>query len=576
VVALYLRVSTSIQDFELQLNELRAEAEKLGATIFKEYTDTVGGSTHASQRKYAEDVIEDARSGKFQTLLVWRIDRIARDEEYGLNYLRRIEESGCRIKFLTNSAIDTPVPPTPEALSMVKTMRVMLLMGARMQLDNIKVNTRASKTQWIKANKWPATGHVPFGYKLNSDYGLEIVPDRAIIVKRIFRMYIQEDYTIREVVKVLNQEQIPSLTPNGWKKDRIQDMLHNPVYVGALPIKGKKLGFIHTFYCDPIISQEAFGKIAAKTKERSERSKRNTTRDYPFAGLLRCELCGYPLRSMKNGAEESYSYGFTRKPSDGEVIKDKRCSGRGCGKVSQRNLVEALYNDMLKFFLYSSEEEIKNWIKRTEPKNAREDIEAQIKETEAELNLLNSRMERAVELALDPKFEIAKSKFQKVMDEVKPQVAAKMGRIHALKQSILGQEEKQTLDEEMLDLALSIKGNFMVLNASKGKNIKIKNGIMSGEIVGKVATYELKEKVVLNALPLFETIFVNFPKQHLQVHIYDKPRLVSLRDDEDDKGESSGGGNKGRSNVGRPKKHSIVSASANSSNTIWYIYKRPR
>ena len=271
IVALYLRVSTSIQDFELQLSELRKEAERIGAVIFEEYTDTIGGGTQTSERRYAEDVIEDAKTGKFQTLLVWRIDRIARDEEFGLNYLRRIEETGCKIKFLTNSNIDTPEHYTPESSSMVKTMRVMLLMGARMQLDNIKVNTRASKTQWIKANKWPAVGHIPFGYKITPDYGLEIVPDRAEVVKGIFKMYKDDNYSVREIVAILNEEKIPSGTPNGWKKDRIQDMLGNPIYLGALPIRGKKLGPIHTFHCDPIISPETFAKVKKKKVERIER-----------------------------------------------------------------------------------------------------------------------------------------------------------------------------------------------------------------------------------------------------------------------------------------------------------------
>src|SRR3989338_10033690 len=145
VVALYLRVSTSQQDFEMQMNDLNKEVEKMGAEVFHTYTDTIGGATQTFQRKYAEDVIRDAGDSKFQILLVWRIDRIARDEEYGLTYLRRIEEKGCRVNFVTQPSINSPEHFTTEGASMIKTMRNMLLMGARMEHENIKARTRAAK-----------------------------------------------------------------------------------------------------------------------------------------------------------------------------------------------------------------------------------------------------------------------------------------------------------------------------------------------------------------------------------------------------------------------------------------------
>ncbi|MDP2648088.1 MAG: recombinase family protein [Candidatus Yanofskybacteria bacterium] len=530
VVALYLRVSTSIQDFEMQLKELRDEVKKVGATIYEEYTDTIGGGTQVSERRYAEDVIEDAKTGKFQTLLVWRIDRIARDEEFGLNYLRRIEETGCRIKFLTNSAIDTPVPPTPEALSMVKTMRVMLLMGARMQLDNIKVNTRASKTQWIKSNKWPSPGHVPFGYRLTADYGLEITPDRAEIVKRIFNMYKDEDYSVREIVAILNEEKIPSGTPNGWKKDRIQDMLSNPVYLGALPIKGKKLGPIHTFHCDPIISQETFNKIKNKRIERTERSKRNTERDYPFQGLLRCELCGYPLHCITstNPYTENYSYGFTRRLVDGKNIKDKRCSGRGCGRVSERNIIESLYTSIVKFFANSTAREIEQWfIEGSIVKEHKGDIEKQIKLEQAELNLLSAKQDKYIDLFTDLNQPISvQEKCKKLLNNLEHTIRAKEGKIHSLKQSLLSVKEKDDDRNDAINLAIYFKALFQKLKREP------------------VSDYNTRYKLALTILRFVNVIYVNLQTGHLQVHMraeHEKLKIKIIDSPEDSNGGSSTG-----------------------------------
>src|SRR3989338_4596126 len=212
VIALYLRVSTSQQDFEIQLDGLREEAQKMGATIYDEYTDKgFGGDTQVFERKYADDVIRDAALGKFQILLVWKIDRIARDEEFGLTYLRRIEETGCKIRFINEPNLNTPEQYTEQAASSIKSMRVMYLMGARMMLESIRTNVRASKKAWIRANKWPSS-QIPDGYKLNPSYGLDKDEIRAKIIERIFDLYVDEKLTIRQIVDLLNKEGVISAT----------------------------------------------------------------------------------------------------------------------------------------------------------------------------------------------------------------------------------------------------------------------------------------------------------------------------------------------------------------------------
>src|SRR3989344_8206893 len=249
VVALYLRGSTSSSDEDVQRFSLMEYVEKKGYTIFKEYLDHgYGGDTQASDRQYAPDVIEDARMGKFQILLVTAIDRIARDEEYGLNYLRRIEETGCKVNFIDQPYANTPDVYSPEMADIIKNSRTMLLMGARMEHTRIKSRTRASKLRDIKANIWPANGHVPDGYLLdpNKKGALIINPSRAPIIQRIFDLYVDEKLTIRQIVDLLNKEGIPSVTAKNpehkWIKDSVQDKLSNEIYIGKLPVVWKMTG----------------------------------------------------------------------------------------------------------------------------------------------------------------------------------------------------------------------------------------------------------------------------------------------------------------------------------------------
>ena len=84
-VALYLRVSTVDQHPETQLHDLRAMAQQRGFQIVAEYTDRISGTK--ARRPGLDDLLRDTRRGRFQVVLVWASDRIARSVRYFLEVL---------------------------------------------------------------------------------------------------------------------------------------------------------------------------------------------------------------------------------------------------------------------------------------------------------------------------------------------------------------------------------------------------------------------------------------------------------------------------------------------------------
>ena len=84
-VALYLRVSTVDQHPETQLHDLRAMAQQRGFQIVAEYTDRISGTK--ARRPGLDDLLRDARRGRFQVVLVWASDRIARSVRHFLEVL---------------------------------------------------------------------------------------------------------------------------------------------------------------------------------------------------------------------------------------------------------------------------------------------------------------------------------------------------------------------------------------------------------------------------------------------------------------------------------------------------------
>ena len=90
-VALYARVSTVNhgQDSGLQLEELRQVAAQRGWTVAKEYVDN-GVSGSKTSRPALDQMLADAQAGRFDVLVVWKLDRLARSLQHLLGVLDQL------------------------------------------------------------------------------------------------------------------------------------------------------------------------------------------------------------------------------------------------------------------------------------------------------------------------------------------------------------------------------------------------------------------------------------------------------------------------------------------------------
>jgi len=105
--ALYLRVSTLDQHPETQLLDLRQMAAQRGLEIVTEYTDRISGAK--ARRPGLDQMMADARRGKFDVILVWASDRIARSVKHFLEVLDELNRIGVEyVSFREN--IDTAGP----------------------------------------------------------------------------------------------------------------------------------------------------------------------------------------------------------------------------------------------------------------------------------------------------------------------------------------------------------------------------------------------------------------------------------------------------------------------------------
>ena len=107
-VALYARVSTLDQTTANQLFDLRQMAAQRGFTVIEEYVDHGISGTRA-RRPALDKMMNDARHGRFDIVLVWAADRLARSVKHFVEVLSELDHLG--IAFISfREQIDTAGP----------------------------------------------------------------------------------------------------------------------------------------------------------------------------------------------------------------------------------------------------------------------------------------------------------------------------------------------------------------------------------------------------------------------------------------------------------------------------------
>lgn len=110
-ISIYARISTnnSRQEIENQITPLKEWAERLSGGIVGEYMDEASGSK--SDRKALQQLIEDARLRKFDTLLIWALDRLSREGIARMSgYLETLRGYGVRVLSHQEPWLDTSGP----------------------------------------------------------------------------------------------------------------------------------------------------------------------------------------------------------------------------------------------------------------------------------------------------------------------------------------------------------------------------------------------------------------------------------------------------------------------------------
>jgi site-specific DNA recombinase len=304
-VALYLRVSSEEQrdagTIKTQHEFLDGCCALHGLEVAGRYEDDgVSGTIPLHERPAGRRLLEDAREGKFDTVLVYRLDRLGRALLVAVDAHDRLEALGVGLRS-AKEQIDTTTPSGR--------MHFQMLAGfAEFEKAGIVERTRDGLHRALRAGKQP--GRVPYGYRIG-DYGsFEVVEDEARIVAQIFANIAEGSTIYREVLR-LNDEGIPApgyrisgkerVPGEHWNSTTVSDMLASLTYIGKHEVKvsGANGGQEVIVREVPAIVTPALRERARRTLAENRRSpvgrdgkRLPARRRYLLSGLIRCEVCG--------------------------------------------------------------------------------------------------------------------------------------------------------------------------------------------------------------------------------------------------------------------------------------------
>lgn len=308
-VAAYCRVSTDMED---QLHSLSAQikyfteyiSDHIGWELIEVYYDEGITGTSVKKRDGFNRMIEDCENGKINLILTKEVSRFARNTVDTLCFTRKLSALGIGVIFM-NDGIDTRDKDGELRLT---------IMASIAQEESRKVSERV---KWgirrQMENGWVYGYSAMLGFRVNNGK-LEIVPEEADIVKRIFNSYVYEGKGCHTIANELNADGLFTVRGKMWREDGVCRILKNDKYVGDLTQwKHYSTDFLSKRvlqnngdnpdvplitiknHHEGIISREVWDLAQKQIFERGQlaREGRKYSKHYWFSSKVFCGKCGY-------------------------------------------------------------------------------------------------------------------------------------------------------------------------------------------------------------------------------------------------------------------------------------------
>ena len=277
---IYARYSSDNQreeSIEGQIRECTAYAEKNGITVIKHYIDRAL-SAKTDNRPEFQQMIKDSEKRLFDIVLVWKLDRFARNRYDSAHYEYQLERNHVKLVSATE-----PISEGPAGI-MVKSMLTGMAEYYSAELSEKVVR---GMTENVLKGKYNG-GTIPIGYTVDEEKFFQIDPLKAPFVVEAFQRY-NDGATMKELMNWLNDSGVTTNRNQKFTYNSIQTLLTNRRYIGENRFKD----IVMPDSIPVIIEKELFDSVQDKiAKNRRAPARHKAEDDYLLTTKLFCGMCG--------------------------------------------------------------------------------------------------------------------------------------------------------------------------------------------------------------------------------------------------------------------------------------------
>ena len=473
-VTYYARVSTEKVEQQGSLeNQVQYYTEFIQKnpnwTFVQGYVDEGISGTSTYKRENFLRMIDDAHRGLFDFIITKEISRFSRSALDSIQYTQELLDANVGVLF-QNDNINT--------LDTDSEFRLVVMAGvAQDEVRKLSERLKFGFRQSIK------NGHVLGNNRLwgydKKDCKLTIIPEQAEAVKLVFELYATGNYGIRKIAQELTRRGHTSLLGNEFNQLTIRHILTNPKYKGwycgnktqTLDYRTKKKVFLEEsewiMYPDPnipaIVSEELWDRANAVFKQRSRAVRAKSTsyqNRYAYSGKIVCGIHGTSFhRQTLQGETE-----FWR-------CKMYRQGGKNACHLPaiRSNEVDLVLADLFHKVVTEKAQIIRLVLDSIGETGSREDHAAQIGRIEVQINQIEEKKDKLLELSMAD--AITLSEFKERNDRFNRQLAALEEQSVALRQ------------QEQVQKGTGV--NLKVLEKALREELDFTNGVHS-EVVATI------------------------------------------------------------------------------------------
>lgn len=283
---LYVRYSSekqTEQSIEGQIRVCKEYCKRNGIDIVHIYADrALSASKNIEHRLDFQKMIRDSDKQKWECVVVYKLDRFARNRYDSATYKARLKKNGVRVMSATENISDNP-----EGIILESVLEGMA------EFYSKELSQKVTRGMYETALKGNSTGgSLAMGYIVGEDKKYIIDPLYAPLVREAFELYAN-GFTVKQICDKFNAAGHKTKRNTPFNQNSFKTVFSNKKYIGEYNYNNE---VVIEGGVPAIVDKETFDIVQERLKKNAKAPARGKALvDYLLTGKLFCGHCGRPM-----------------------------------------------------------------------------------------------------------------------------------------------------------------------------------------------------------------------------------------------------------------------------------------